>query len=462
MPAILASTASAQLAAPWVMGLLAGFAVIAVGLLVVLLVVFHSIRKLRFAAERLARGDLSLRVEVAGPLNITQLGASLNRMAQQLQDRLATVVQQRNELTAVLSSMVEGVIAVDLDERILSLNPEAADMLRLDATRAIGRPIQELVRNTALQRFITQTLSHDPERQNDAFFRFSRPRTADDASRGSVTTGEGADRFLRAQSAVLRDGAGRQLGAVVVLHDVTDIRRLEQIRSDFVANVSHEIRTPISAVKAAVETMLDDPPADAEDSRRFLGIIARQADRLDAIVRDLLSLARIEQDADKTVADLTPTPLRRVIDAAVETCSAHARDKGIRVTVRCDDRLHALAQAQLLEQAVVNLVDNAIKYSPAESHVEVSGESVDAEAVIRVDDEGRGIEPDHLPRIFERFYRTDKARSRQLGGTGLGLSIVKHIAEAHGGRASVESYPGRGSSFAIHLRPAEAPAQTRV
>lgn len=463
MPAILASTALAQLVAPWAMGLLVGLAVIALGLLVVLLAVFRSIRKLRFAAERLARGELSLRVEVAGPLNITQLGASLNRMAGQLQDRLATVVQQRNELTAVLSSMVEGVIAVDLDERVLSLNPAAADMLRLDATRAIGRPIQELVRNTALQRFITQTLGHDPESRNHTLLRLSRPRTSDDTPRGAaVSSTDSGDRFLQAQSAVLRDGAGRQLGAVVVLHDVTDLRRLEQIRSDFVANVSHEIRTPVSAVKAAVETLLDDTPADPEDTKRFLGIVARQADRLDAIVRDLLSLARIEQDADKTVDDLTPTPLRQVIDAAIETCSAHAREKGIRVTVRCDERLHALAQPQLLEQAVVNLVDNAIKYSPVDSHVEVSGESVDAEAVIRVDDEGRGIEPDHLPRIFERFYRTDKARSRQLGGTGLGLSIVKHIAEAHGGRASVESYHGRGSSFAIHLRPAEAPAATRV
>ena len=178
-------------------------------------------------------------------------------------------------------------------------------------------------------------------------------------------------------------------------------------------------------------------------------------------MRDLLSLARIEQDADKTVDDHA-VPRCGVIDAASRPAPPTRRDKGIRVTVRCDERLHALAQPQLLEQAVVNLVDNAIKYSPGDSHVEVSGESVDAEAVIRVDDEGRGIEPDHLPRIFERFYRTDKARSRQLGGTGLGLSIVKHIAEAHGGRASVESYPGRGSSFAIHLRPAEAPAATRV
>ena len=459
MPAILAATALAQTAAPWVVGLLVGFAVIAVGLAVVLLVVFRSIRKLRFAAERLARGDLSLRVEVAGPLNLTQLGDSLNRMAGQLQDRLATVVQQRNELTAVLSSMVEGVIAVDLEERILSLNPAAAEMLRLDATRAIGRPIQELVRNTALQKFITRTLGHDPESTDETLFRLSRPRAVEDHHR---TATDGGDRFLQAQSAVLRDGAGRQLGAVVVLHDVTELRRLEQVRSDFVANVSHEIRTPVSAVKAAVETLLDDPAADPEDTKRFLGIVARQAERLDAIVRDLLSLARIEQDAEKTVADLTPTPLRRVIDAAVETCSAHARDKGIRVTIRCDDRLHALTQPQLLEQAVVNLVDNAIKYSPAESHVEVSGQSIDAEAVIRVDDEGRGIEPDHLPRIFERFYRTDKARSRQLGGTGLGLSIVKHVAEAHGGRVSVESFPGRGSSFAIHLRPAETPAATEV
>ena len=450
-----------ELAAPWtphlaltaspgVVWLLAVTLAAGGGLLGLLLWVSRSIRELRRAADRLAKGDLSERVHVGGPLQITELAESLNRMAGQLQDRLATVSQQRNELTAVLSSMVEGVIAVDSEEGVLSLNPAAAEMLRLDATRAIGRPIQEVVRNPALQQFVTETLSDATPWQRDTVIRLTGVRGGEGNGQAYSSA---ADRHLQAQSAVLRDGGGRRLGAVVVLHDVTDIRRLEQIRSDFVANVSHEIRTPVSAIKAAIETLIDDQPEDPADVARFLQIGSRQADRLSAIVEDLLSLARIEQDAERIVDELEAEPVVNVINAAIETCDANAKEKSIEVQVDCDGGLRAMMQSAMLEQAVINLVDNAIKYSPESTHVHVSAELESGEVVLRVTDEGRGIEPDHLPRIFERFYRTDKARSRQMGGTGLGLSIVKHTAEAHGGRVSVESFPGTGSVFAIHLRP---------
>jgi len=482
LPITLASTP------PWLIGLLLGLAFLVGGvLLVTLLVIGKSIRSVRRGAERLAQGDLSQRLEIRGPLQLSGLVHTLNQMARQLQDRLSTVVQQRNELTAVVSSMVEGVVAVDLEERILSVNPAAAEMLKLEVSQSIGRPIQEVIRHVQLQEFVTNALSQKQElsRQTEIVLRagsrhgarVSSARRArsdadatglvahndsgdfqasDAASKQALfsqpASGESADHYLQVQSAVLRDGTGQQLGVVVVFHDITRLRRLEQVRSDFVANVSHEVKTPVSAIKAAVETLLDDPGADPEDTQRFLKMVARQADRLDTIVEDLLSLARIEQGAEAIAAELQPEPVRNVLTAAIETTSARATEMNTTVEMRCDAKLCAMINEPLLEQALVNLIDNAIKYSPKGSNVEVEVLEQDQQVVIKVIDEGRGIEPDHLPRIFERFYRTDRARSRELGGTGLGLSIVKHVAEAHAGRVTVDSFPGSGSVFAIHLQ----------
>ena len=264
-------------------------------------------------------------------------------------------------------------------------------------------------------------------------------------------------RIIEATSAILRDAAGRRLGVVLVLHDVSELRRLESIRQDFVANVSHEIRTPISAIKAAAETLFDDleyrpdDPPDPTTLRNFLGIIARQAERLHAIVEDLLALARIEQGKREDAIELISEPLSPVIAAAVETCQAKADAKDISIRINCEFGLMAEMNRTMLEQALINLIDNAVKYSPESSKVEVVALKIRNEVKITVLDEGRGIEAEHLPRLFERFYRTDRARSRQMGGTGLGLSIVKHIAEAHGGRVSVESRPGAGSTFVLTI-----------
>ncbi len=406
----------------------------------------RAIHDLRWAADRLAKGDLTPRVAVRGPYQLAKLGAALNRMSRLLSERLQAVSRQRNELDAVLSSMVEGVIAFDREERILSLNRAAARMMQLDAERAIGRPVQEAIRNAALQRFVTEALGQHGPIEREFTLRA-----------GTVTTAEPRD--VQAQSAVLRDADGQRLGVVVVLHDVTRLRRLESMRQDFVANVSHEVKTPVSAIKTAVETLLDGGEHDRADAERFMRIIARQADRLNAIVDDLLSLARIEQDEGRMSAERDRGRLAPVLTAACETCQGKADAKRIRLHMRCGAELTARLNAPLLEQAVVNLIDNAIKYSPSGTTVEVVGRGEGEEVVIAVRDEGRGIEAEHLPRIFERFYRTDKARSRDLGGTGLGLSIVKHIAQAHGGRVGVESVPGRGSTFTIHL-PAVEPEPT--
>ena len=437
--ALLAPTAAQSAGPAGIVAVLIGAGLFAAVMLIILVRISRSIRRLRRSAERLAQGDLSHHVDLTGPLQLSSLAESLNDMARQLQQRLDTEVQQRNEMSAVLSSMVEGVLAIDNDERVMSLNTAAADLLSLDASEVIGRSIQEVVRNPALQSFVAQTLSDVTPRQTEATLRSSDEPTD--------------ERHLEAQSAILRDSDGRRIGAVLVLHDVTRLRRLEVVRRDFVANVSHEVKTPVAAIKTAVETVLSDQQPDPDDVQRFMGMINRQADRLTAIVDDLLSLARIEQEDEtgRARAELERKPVIAVLRAACETCQSAADEKSITLQLDCAEALTAGLNPALLEQAVVNLIDNAVKYSPAETRVTVTGRETEGEVVVSVTDQGRGIEPAHLPRVFERFYRTDKARSRALGGTGLGLSIVKHVAQAHSGRVSVDSALGAGSTFRIHL-----------
>jgi two-component system phosphate regulon sensor histidine kinase PhoR len=250
---------------------------------------------------------------------------------------------------------------------------------------------------------------------------------------------------------VLHDGQLRKIGALIVLHDVTRLRHLEKIRRDFVANVSHELKTPITSIKGFVETLLHEQLEDKDNSLRFLGIILRQVNRLDAIIGDLLMLSRLERGSEEQTIGLQCESLAEVLRAAVEMCEKKAADKSMRLDVECPADLQADINAPLLEQAVTNLIDNAIKYSEASAAVRIAASHQGNEVVIRVQDQGCGIEAVHLPRLFERFYRVDRARSRELGGTGLGLAIVKHIVAAHRGSIRVESTVGRGSTFFVHL-----------
>jgi two-component system phosphate regulon sensor histidine kinase PhoR len=248
---------------------------------------------------------------------------------------------------------------------------------------------------------------------------------------------------------------GNTVSALVVLNDVTRLKALENIRRDFVANVSHELKTPITSIKGFLETLREGALKDPEHAERFLDIIIKHTDRLTAIVDDLLSLSRIERDAEKGEIALQDLRIAEVLDAVSKACRKRAQLKNIKLECEADDTIVAQINATLLEQAIVNLVDNAIKYSEPDQTVIVRAEKIGDEVVIKVVDEGCGIPRDHLERIFERFYRVDKARSRKVGGTGLGLAIVKHIVSAHGGRITVESSVGRGSTFSIYLPVAE-------
>jgi two-component system phosphate regulon sensor histidine kinase PhoR len=259
------------------------------------------------------------------------------------------------------------------------------------------------------------------------------------------------ERIINAHGTLLRDADKHRVGALIVLNDITRLWRLENIRRDFVANVSHEIRTPITAVKGFVETLRDGSVKDPKDSKRFLGIIEKHVDRLEAIIEDLLSLSRIERGTEGEHIMLQGGRIRDVLLTAIQVCEAKAAPKNIRVELSCNEELKANINPALLEQAVVNLIDNAIKFSDNGSSVLVKAIQMNGQIGISIRDQGCGIEKKHLPRLFERFYRVDKARSRQMGGTGLGLAIVKHITQAHGGQVSVESIPGEGSTFSIHI-----------
>lgn len=390
--------------------------------------------EMKRGAERFAQGELDRRLPVSDSEEIGGLAEALNQMAAQLDDRIQTVLRQRNEQEAVLGSMVEGVLAVDTDERLIRINAAAAELLGTDPRLAEGRVIHEVVRKADLQRFVARALASAQPVEGDI-----------------VLHGSAGDLFLQAHGSRLRDSQGRNIGALVVLNDVTRLRRLENLRRDFVANVSHELKTPITAIKGFVETLLDGALDHKEDARRFLEIIIRQSERLHAIIEDLLALSRIEQESEKGGIELREGRLKAVLLSAIQACEPAAAAKAITVRLACDDTLAAPINAPLLEQALVNLVDNAIKYSPGEKEVLVEGRAEGGRVVLRVRDRGCGISREHLPRLFERFYRVDKARSRKQGGTGLGLAIVKHIVQAHGGQVTVESAPGAGSTFTLRL-----------
>ncbi|MGD0785532.1 MAG: ATP-binding protein [Sedimentisphaerales bacterium] len=240
-------------------------------------------------------------------------------------------------------------------------------------------------------------------------------------------------------------------GAILILNDVTRFRRLENIRKDFVANVSHELKTPITSIKGFVETLLEGGVKDPQQVNQFLEVIAKHTERLNAIVEDLLSLSRLEESRSKRDFVLKKVYLKSILSAAIELSGIKAHQKRITINLNCLDDLKVNANTLLLEQAVFNLIDNAIKYSEPDNIIKITAQESEKELLISVQDNGCGIEQKHLPRLFERFYVVDKSRSRKLGGTGLGLSIVKHIVQLHNGSVSVESTPSKGSTFTIHL-----------
>ncbi|MBW2477825.1 MAG: PAS domain-containing protein [Deltaproteobacteria bacterium] len=413
------------------------------GLLIVLIAALVSLwlsrrisrplEEMKRGADRFARGELDRRLPDFASEELGGLSEAMNQMAAQLDDRIRTVVRQHNEQEAVLASMVEGVFAIDKKEKIIRVNSAARELLGLDIS-AIGRKVHEVLRKPDLLNFIDRAQSSHERIEEDIILNL-----------------RGEERLLQSHGTPLRDARGREIGALIVFNDITHLKRLENIRQDFVANVSHELKTPITAIKGSVETLIGGAMDDEENALRFLEIISRQADRLNAIIEDLLALSRIEQDEEQAGIELRQAKLHDFLVTTLQACQIKARDKQVKLEMDCPEDLQSNINAPLFEQALVNLIDNAIKYSPEDGLVKITARQLSGEIVLQVQDWGSGIAREHLPRLFERFYRVDKARSRKLGGTGLGLAIVKHIVQAHHGKISVESTPGEGSIFTIQI-----------
>jgi two-component system phosphate regulon sensor histidine kinase PhoR len=395
------------------------------------------VERLKDFSRRVAEGDFRPLPTERPRDELADLASALNETAAWMDRTIQSLSGERNRSSAILRSMVEGVAVIDAQERLVFCNRAFSEIWNLDSAAIEGRPMIEAVRNSDLLGLIRRALRGEEGLRSDITLGIVQHRSFS-ATATPVQSLEGA-------------AAGdKPSGAVVVLHDVTELRRLERIRHDFVANVSHEFKTPLTAIQGFAETLLSGALEDPRNNRRFLEIIRDHATRLAVLTDDLLKLARIE--AGKLEVQFGPVQLAEVIERCAETAQLKANRKQITLEIEVPPNLPAVhGDASLLRDVVQNLLDNAIQYTPEGGRVRVSASAGPREAVVTVDDTGMGIPLAEQERIFERFYRVDVARSREAGGTGLGLSIAKHIVEAHGGRLWVESEVGRGSKFSFSV-----------
>jgi two-component system, OmpR family, phosphate regulon sensor histidine kinase PhoR len=396
---------------------------------------FHPLYRLIGASAELAEGRAT-RVEVPAEEELAALGRSLNRLAETAEARFAALRAERDHLQAILASMSEGVLVVDAAGRAALVNPAFRELFELTGETVVGLPVLEVVRQAEVARIVEETL------------RLGRPQA------GQIETlipERGPERrtVLLASAAL----AGGQRGAVLVARDTTELTRVADMRRDFVANVSHELKTPLAAIRGYAETLRDGALDEPDTARRFTGRILSQCRRLQALLDDLLTLSRLESvglPAERETVDLGSVARR-----TVELFSAPARDRGVEIAAELQPAPPVRGETDALERMLLNLVDNAVKYNRPGGTVAVrvfpGPGSRDGEAVLEVEDTGIGIPPESLARIFERFYRVDKGRARDEGGTGLGLAIVKHVAQLHGGQVEVESRMGKGTTFRVRL-----------
>jgi two-component system, OmpR family, phosphate regulon sensor histidine kinase PhoR len=399
------------------------------------------VERLKRFSRRLAQGDFRP-LPPEGPRDeLSDLTDALNETAASMDRTIRSLSGERNRSSAILRSMVEGVAVVDAQQRIVFSNRAFSEILNLDAAAIEGRPVIEVVRNSRLLELIRRALNGEEGLQTDIAMGIVQQRTF-----AITATPVQALEAGVAGTVIAPPVPEKPSGAVVVLHDVTELRRLERVRQDFVANVSHEFKTPLTAIQGFAETLLAGAMEDSRSNRRFLEIIRDHAVRLARLTNDLLKLARIE--AGKLEVEFFPVQLLEVIERSAETTLLKASRKQIALEVDAPPDLPMVrGDASLLRDVLQNLIDNAIQYTSEGGRIQVSASSGAREVVVCVADTGIGIPLADQERIFERFYRVDAARSREAGGTGLGLSIAKHIVEAHGGRLWVESEVGHGSKF---------------
>jgi two-component system, OmpR family, phosphate regulon sensor histidine kinase PhoR len=384
------------------------------------------IERLEEFSRRVAEGDFRPLPGDGSGDALEKLGASLNQTATRLDQTIRTLTEERNLSSAILDSMVEGVAVVNGAERLVFANDSFAEILELHALPKSGSALVEVVRQTEMIEAVRKVLGGESRVESE------------------IVTGTVRQHFFATTVAAVR--AGETSGAVVVLHDITELRKLERVRRDFVANVSHEFRTPLTAIQGFAETLLAGAMNDPQHRGRFLEVILEHSRRLARLTEDLLMLSKM--DADRLELEIRRVSVAQLIESCIETSRHRAAEKEIEISVKPFNGLPDVAgDRRRLAEVLQNLLDNATQYTLSRGQITVSAEPRGAEVIFTVADTGIGIPKADQPRIFERFYRVDAARSRELGGTGLGLSIAKHIVEVHGGRIWVESEVGQGSRF---------------
>jgi len=411
--------------------------------------IIRSLRRLTQAAQAYARGELTQAVPPVPVREVNALARSLGAMAEALRSRIGELTVQRNQATAILESMAEGVVALDPQGRIVLMNPAAAVLLGTARDRAMGRHAEEVMRHPDMQELVRAALQQHRRSMKDILLFQPKERIL----RLHGVPCQAGGPLLRRQrppADVLVAGGLEGPSAVLVIQDVTESHWYEQLRKEFVANVSHELKSPLTAIRSLTETLLTGGALeDQSKNRQFVGMIDEEAARLSRLIEDLLALSQIESKA--MPLKLALVELRPLAESVVASLKPSITSRGIAVTLEFPDGFAVRADPDRLQQVLFNLADNAIKYNTTGGRVTLSAASTGPWATVTVADTGIGIPDQDVPRLFERFYRVDKARSRELGGTGLGLSIVKHIVEAHGGTVSVESRVNQGSRFSFTI-----------
>jgi two-component system phosphate regulon sensor histidine kinase PhoR len=397
--------------------------------IVVLSRMTEPVLELQKMAKKISQGDLSARVRFFGSDELAELGLVFNSMAQQLSDSFTTIHDEKHTLEVILENLMDGILVIDRHLKLLLANPAAQTILGITAKNAGGRPVLEVVLNHHLLQLIQEVNRYQESVESELVIHYPD------------------NKQIQVFLAPLKDKQGRLFGSIAMLHDLTRLRRLERVRQDFVANVSHELRTPITSIKIMTETLLNGAWQKQEIFLRYLQSINSESDRLTALINDLLALAKLDA---KVEASRTPVDLVALIHEMEERfVSVPGKTPHFAINLPEAELPPVYGNRDQLKQVLINLLDNAFKYTPPDGQVRVSAWPDSDMIKVAVADTGMGIPPEDLDRIFERFYRVDKAHSREIGGTGLGLSIVKNIIEAHGGRVEVESSLGRGSVFSF-------------
>jgi two-component system phosphate regulon sensor histidine kinase PhoR len=399
--------------------------------LIISLNITRPIKEMTEISQRISKGDFSKKLEIRSQDEIGQLSLALNQMSEDLENKIKIISEDKNKMEIILSSVIEGIAAIDKKGKFILCNYAFEKIINCSRDKALGRFHWEIIRNNQLNELLKDTIQKSQTSTQEITILFPQEKIF---SASSTPLGEKENIW----------------GAVVVLNDITQIKRLEKMREEFVANVSHELRTPLTSIQGFIETLKGGAINDPEKAKHFLKIIEKQSNRLNNLVEDILKLSKIE--SQEIVVNLQSTNLKDLLDKVIVEFKENILQKKLQITTNISPQFPLLKVVpEQIELALGNLLDNAIKYTPEKGEISIYFLEREKDVYLEIADNGIGISPEHLPRIFERFYRVNKDRSRDLGGTGLGLAIVKHVVKVHKGMIGVDSHPGKGAKFFIIL-----------